>query len=138
MTTTTAPTGRLAAIPATSLLRFALRADGGPTFLNGAAYLALSGVLDSALGLSATYLQLTGILLMVYGAAVWFCGGRESFMRPGALAAATINTVWAVQVAALLLTGVHEPTTAGTVWLIAQATLVADLALLQVYAARRA
>ena len=138
MTTTTAPTGRLAAIPATALLRFALRLDGGPTFLNGAAYLALSGVLDSALGLSATYLQLTGVLLMAYGSAVWFAGGRDALMRPAALAAATVNTLWAIQVAALLLTGIHEPTTAGTIWLIAQATLVTDFALLQAYASKRA
>jgi hypothetical protein len=50
---------------------------------------------------------------------------------------AAANTAWVLASTVVLVSGVLDPTTAGTVWLVAQALLVLDFALLQLHAARR-
>lgn len=131
-------TNRLDAVAPETLLRFSLKLDAIPTALNGLAYIVLAGVLDSALGLPGAYLLAVGAAIFAYGCGIWFVATRPAVPRAGAWAAVELNAAFVLGSLATLVFGVFDTTTAGTVWLLAQAALVADLALLQWYALRRA
>jgi hypothetical protein len=110
-------------------IRTALRLDAVATGANGLAYLAAAGLLDGALGLPASFLRAVGAFLVVFAAAVWATSARPSRVAVGAVVA--INVLWAIDSLALAAFGWLSPTTAGTVWVVAQALTVAGFAALQ-------
>ncbi|MDB1088128.1 hypothetical protein PJ985_11190 [Streptomyces sp. ACA25] len=117
-------------------LRRWLALDAVVTGVNGLAYLALSGPLSRFLGLDSTLLLALGALLLLYGAAV---GAQARPQRPRpfwSLCIVEANLGWVVlSIAALALW--LEPSTAGAVWIVLQAAVVATFAAAQ-YAALRA
>lgn len=139
--TTSSTTGNssteLNAVRDVSLLRNALKLDGIATTPTGILLLALSGMLDSALGLPATLLAIVGGFCVVYGAAVFLLGTRPRPARPAALVVIAINLVWVLDSALLLSAGWFEVTTLGVVVVCGLAVAVGGLAALQAYALRR-
>ncbi|MGW0348282.1 hypothetical protein ACWDX8_16935 [Streptomyces anthocyanicus] len=125
-------THQLAALARTAeprlMLRRFLALDAAVTGANALAYLALSGPLGRCLG-SGLLLAL-GAFLAVYAGCVGLLAARS---RPPALAVRAVveaNLAWAaVSFAALALW--LTPTTAGAVWTVLQALVVAAFALLQ-------
>jgi hypothetical protein len=119
-----------------ALLRRALQLDAIVSGANGAVYLALGGVLDSALGVPASLLWPLGALLIVYAGFVWYAASSQR--RAAAWAVIATNVGWAAASLAVLAAGWLSPTTAGGVWIALQALVVAALAGVQLYALRRA
>ena len=123
--------------PRRTLLRTALRLDAGVTALNGAAYLALAGPLHDLLGFSEGLLRGAGAFLLVYAAAVTVLAAAQRPARGAVLAVIAGNLVWAVDSVVAAGAGWGDPTTAGTVWLILQALVVAGFAALQLAGLKR-
>jgi len=119
------------------LLRTALKLDAVVTGANGAAYLAAAAPLSDLLGLSETLLRATGAFLLVYAAVVWIVGSRRQIPRGPVLAIVAANVLWAVDSVVLAIAGWGDPTTAGTVWILMQAAVVAAFAELQLAGLRR-
>jgi hypothetical protein len=112
-------------------LRTALKLDALVTGANGAAYLIAAGPLEDLLGLSPALLRGTGAFLLLYSAAVWTVASRPQVSPSAALVVIALNVLWAADSIAFLATGVSDPTTAGAVWIVMQAVVVAGFAALQ-------
>jgi hypothetical protein len=138
MTTSTAA-GNAARTPtrSDSLLRTALRLDAAVTGLNGAAYLAAAPLLDDVLGLSPALLRGTGVFLLLYAVAVWLVGAGRRISGGAVEAVIGLNVLWAAGSVVAVVTGFGSPTTAGAVWLVLQAGVVAGFAALQLAGLRR-
>ncbi|MFD9303787.1 hypothetical protein ACFWCB_14260 [Streptomyces sp. NPDC060048] len=129
----------LTAVARTAVPRAALRrvlaVDAVVTAGNGLAYAAFSAPLGRLLGVGQGLLLELGLLLVLYGAGV---GRLASRRQPAAFPVKLVieaNYAWA----ALSLVAVvvwFTPTTAGAVWIPAQALVVASFALLQQLALR--
>jgi hypothetical protein len=129
MTTTQLAALARTAEPAAMLRRF-LALDAVVTGGNAVAYLALSGPLGRFLGAGSGTLLALGAFLAVYAAAVALLAARRHPPALGVRAVVEANLAWAaVSIAALALW--LEPTTAGAVWTVLQALVVAGFALLQ-------
>ena len=138
MTTSTAAANAARTPPRPDrLLRLALRLDAVVTGANGAAYLAAAPLLDDLLGLSPGLLRGVGAFLLVYAAAVWFVATRVRPSTPAVEAVVVLNALWAVGSVVVVLTDRFTPTTAGAVWLVLQALVVAAFAALQLAGLRR-
>jgi hypothetical protein len=123
-----------ARLPGGALLPAALKLDAVVTAANGAAYLVAAGPLSDLLGLSEGVLRGAGAFLVVFAACVWAsaaAGGR------GARAIVAANVAWALASVACAVAAVGSPTTAGTVWIVLQAVVVAGFAELQIAGLRR-
>lgn len=114
--------------PQRSLLRAALTLDAGVTAANGAAYLALAGPLHDLLGLSEGLLRGAGAFLLVYAAAVALLAARPAPARGPVLAVVSGNVAWALGSVVAAGAGLGDPTTAGAVWMVLQALVVAGFA----------
>jgi hypothetical protein len=112
-------------------LRTALKLDAIVTGANGAAYLVAAGPLEDLLGLSPALLRGTGAFLLLFSAAVWTVASRPQVSASAALVVIALNALWAADSIAFLATGVADPTTAGAVWIVMQAVVVAGFAALQ-------
>jgi hypothetical protein len=128
MTDTTASisTGR-------SLLRPALVLDAAVTGLNGVAYLAAAGPLEDLLGLPAAWLRTAGTALVGFAILVALASRRPGAGAVRAIVA--VNAAWAVGSVVFAIAGWGSPETAGTVWIVLQALVVAGFAELQVASA---
>lgn len=126
-TTTTSLTGTR------GLLRTALLLDAGVSGLNGLAYLAAAGPLAGLLGHPAGTLRGVGAFLVVFALAVAYVGTRRPIPPAGAWTVAGANVAWVL--ASLAVAGAAD-TTAGTVWTLLQAVVVAGFAALQTTALR--
>jgi hypothetical protein len=127
-TTLTAP-----AAPGRITIRFALGVDAVLSGANGVAYLALAGPLGDLFGLPADTLRILGALFVVYAGVL-----ALMMRRPGSIGVAAViagNTLWVIASLAAAIAGWQDPTTAGTVWIVLQALLVAGFAELQVASA---
>jgi hypothetical protein len=124
--------------PRRTLLRTALQLDAGVTAANGAAYLALAAPLHDLLGFSQGLLRGAGLFLLVYAAAVALLAAAPRPARGAVLAVVVGNTIWALDSMAAAGAGWGDPTTAGTVWLVLQALVVAGFAALQLAGLKRA
>lgn len=116
----------------------ALRLDAVVTAANGAAYLAAAGPLSDLLGLDATLLRVVGAGLLAFAAVVWLAASARRMSRPAPATIIALNAAWAVGSIAAVLADLGTPTTAGAVWMIAQALVVAGFAELQLTGLRRA
>jgi hypothetical protein len=119
------------------LLRAALKLDAVVTGANGAAYLAAAGPLGDLLGLSDALLRGTGAFLLAYAALVWLTGTRRTIPRAPVVAIVAGNAAWAAGSIVAAIAGLGDPTTAGTVWIVLQAIVVAGFAELQLTGLRR-
>jgi hypothetical protein len=119
------------------LLRPALKLDAVVTGANGAAYLAAAGPIGDLLGLSAPLLRGVGAFLLAYAALVWLTGARRAIPRAPVLAIVAGNAAWAAGSIVAAIAGWGDPTTAGTVWIVMQAIVVAGFAELQLTGLRR-
>jgi hypothetical protein len=127
-TTLTAP-----AAPGRITIRFALGVDAVLSGANGVAYLALAGPLGELFGLPADTLRILGALFVVYAGVLALL-----MRRPGSIGVAAViagNALWVIASLAAAIAGWQDPTTAGTVWIVLQALLVAGFAELQVASA---
>ncbi|MGY0070926.1 hypothetical protein ACWZEH_29950 [Streptomyces sp. QTS137] len=113
-----------------SVLRRLLVLDAAVTGVNALAYLALPGPLGRLLGVGSGLLAGLGAFLAVYAAGVGLLASRPHPPALGVRAVVEINLVWAVVSCAALLLWL-EPSTAGAVWTVLQALVVAGFALLQ-------
>ncbi|MFD7026781.1 hypothetical protein ACFWAR_01950 [Streptomyces sp. NPDC059917] len=115
--------------PLTPLRRY-LALDAVVTGSNGLAYALLAGPLARLLGVERTPLLVLGVLLAGYGAAVGLLAARARPAPALVMAVIEINCAWVV-LSLLSLALWWEPTVAGTVWIPAQAAVVAAFAFLQ-------
>ena len=120
------------AAPRRDLLRTALQLDSIVTGANGAAYLALAGPIGDLLGLEPSLLRGVGAFLLVFAVAVGLARSRAAVA-----AIATANVAWAAGSVVAAIAGWGTPSTAGTVWIVAQALVVAGFAELQLTGLRR-
>jgi hypothetical protein len=70
-----------------------LKLDAVVTGVNGLAYLALAGVLDSLFGYPMGIQYEVGAFLLVYGAVVLFTATRPIVSRPAVLTLIVINVL---------------------------------------------
>ncbi|SEG91111.1 hypothetical protein SAMN04489712_12839 [Thermomonospora echinospora] len=119
------------------LLRAALRIDAVITGVNGLAYLALAGPLESLLGLPTGPGRAIGALLLVYAVAVWAVSMPDRIGRGAAMAVVEANLLWTVLSIVAVATGRPELNVAGGVWAVLQALVVAGFAALQYTALRQ-
>jgi hypothetical protein len=126
MTELTLPAGR-------SLLKPALLLDAAVTGVNGVAYLAAAGPLEDLLGLPASWLRVAGVVLVAFAAFVALVSRKPSAGAVGAIVA--VNVACAVASVVFAIAGWGSPETAGTVWIVLQALVVAGFAELQVASA---
>jgi hypothetical protein len=120
--------------PRVALRRF-LALDAVVTGANGLAYAGLSGPIGRLLGVGSGVVFELGLLLAVYAAGVGLLASRrEPAAFPVKLVIET-NLVWAV-LSIVSVAVWFEPTTAGLVWIPAQAATVLGFAVLQQLALR--
>jgi hypothetical protein len=113
-----------------SMLRRFLALDAAVTGANALAYLAFSGPLGRFLGVDAALLLALGAFLTAYAAGVGLLAARRQPPALGVRAVVEANLAWtAVSLAALALW--LTPSTAGAVWTVLQALVVAGFAVLQ-------
>jgi len=127
-TTLTAP-----AAPGRITIRFALGVDAVLSGANGVAYLAAAGPLEDLLGLPAAWLRGAGAVLLAFAAVVALVSRRPGAGAVRAIVA--VNVLWAAGSIVFALAGWGSPETAGTVWIVLQALVVAGFAELQVASA---
>ena len=126
MTELTLPSGR-------SLLRPALILDAAVTGVNGVAYLAAAGPLEDLLGLPAAWLRGAGAVLLAFAVLVALVSRSPAAGPVRAIVA--VNVLWVIGSVVLAIAGWGSPETAGTVWILLQALVVAGFAELQVASA---
>jgi hypothetical protein len=112
-------------------LRQVVGFDAALCAVNGLAYLAGAAALDSVLGLPATFLRWVGVFLVAYAALVAVVATRATIPRLGVRAVVEGNAAWVVASVVLAVSQWSSPTAAGTVWIVAQAVVVAVLAVVQ-------
>lgn len=138
MTTTTAP-GYLSTLLASGdkLLRTSLRLDAVITGANGIAYLALSGPLESLLGLDRGLGLAIGVFLTLYGLGVAVIGSTKSINPVAARAVIGLNAAWVLVSLAALAEGALDLNLVGSVWTVMQAATVGGFAALQYLGLRK-
>ncbi|MCM1967173.1 hypothetical protein [Streptomyces sp. G1] len=122
------------AVPETALRRV-LALDAVVSAGNGLAYVAFSAPLGRLLGLGQGLLLGFGAFMLLYGAGVGLLASRR---QPPAFPVRLViegNYAWAA-LSLVALVVWFEPTTAGAVWIAAQALVVASFAVLQQLALR--
>lgn len=121
----------ITSLPREAQLRLALKLDAVVTGANGAAYLALAGPLEDLLGVDAALLRGIGAFLLAFAAFVAVVATRPDVPRAGVTAVIEGNVLWVIASLAFAVAGVSSPDTAGTVWTVMQAAVVAGFAGLQ-------
>jgi hypothetical protein len=117
-------------------LRRVLALDAVVTAGNGLIYLLAAGPVGRLLGVPSELLIGLGAFLTLYGLAVGYLALRPVPPGSGVRAVIAANVAWVVASLGALLFWL-DPTVAGTVWIPAQALVVAAFAALQAMALRR-
>ncbi|CAL9313465.1 MULTISPECIES: hypothetical protein [unclassified Streptomyces] len=120
-----------------AMLRRFLALDALVTGANGLAYVAASGPLGRLLGVDAALLFGLGVFLVAFAAAVGALASRQRPAPAAVTAVVDANVAWAV-LSVVALVAWLEPSTAGAVWVPAQALTVGGFAALQWTALRAA
>ncbi|TDD98888.1 hypothetical protein [Jiangella asiatica] len=136
-TNTVARTASVARVRETPLLRWVLELDGVGTGLNGLAYLVAAGWIGDRLGLPTALLYPAGAFLVLAGAVLVALSTRRVVPVAWLWGVVAINAVWVVDSVVVAAAGWFDLTTAGTVWVLAQAALVAGFAVVETVAIRR-
>jgi hypothetical protein len=116
---------------------FSLKLDAIVSGANGAAYLVAANPIGDLLGLSPSLLRGIGAFFVVFAAAVWLAAARRADDALVVTGIAAANVAWALGSLAAAVAGWGTPTTVGTVWIVAQALVVAGFAELQLLGLRR-
>ncbi|MCX6398669.1 MAG: hypothetical protein NTX33_01895 [Propionibacteriales bacterium] len=132
MTTTTAP---LATATSTTTGRFWFAADSVVSGVNGLAYLALAGPIADLLGADAATYRWLGLFMLGYATVVGLYA-RSSMSARAGWAIVLGNAVWVIASLEVAATGMFGLDGPGRAWAVAQALVVADLALMQARALR--
>ncbi|MDQ3735709.1 MAG: hypothetical protein M3400_17230 [Actinomycetota bacterium] len=130
---TLAPTSAPSAV---RRLRQFLDLDAVVTGVNGLAYVLLAGPLETLLGAPADLLRLIGAFLIAYGIAVGIAARRATPARAAARTIIVANLVWVAASLSVLAVGALSPTLIGSLWIAAQALVVAGFAAAQGWALR--
>ncbi len=127
----------LATTPATApRLRLWFAADAAVSGANAVLYLVAAGPIADLLGGDATAYRVLGGFLAVFAAGVALYARGP--LRPAAgWTVVGANAVWVAASLDVALTGALGLDTAGRVWAVAQALVVAELALMQARGLRR-
>lgn len=120
------------------LLRRAIQADALLCAAVGLAFAAAAAPLGALLGIPSLYLLVLGFILLPYAAFLGYTATRERISRRAAWSIIAINALWALDSLILLATGLLPLTTAGWWFVLIQAGIVADFAIVQAIAIRRA
>ena len=119
-------------------LRLALRLDAAASGAMGVLLAAGGALLDDPLGIPAAVLVPVGGFLVVYAAGLWLLGSRPRLGRPAVQVVVAGNLLWVAASVVAAIAGWWSPTTAGTVFVLAQAAAVVVLTELQLTGLRRA
>jgi hypothetical protein len=120
------------------LLRLALELDAVVTGANGLAYVAAAGPIGDLLDMSPGLLRGIGAFLLVFAAGVLAVSRRDPIPAGAVRAVVGLNALWAIGSLVAAIAGWGTPSTAGVVWIVIQAVVVAGFAELQLFALRRA
>ncbi|MFD0365771.1 hypothetical protein ACFQZZ_30410 [Nocardia sp. GCM10030253] len=123
--------------PGPKLLRTSLRLDAVITGVNGLAYLALSGPLETLLGLDTRIGIPIGIFLTLYGIAVALIGVSTTINTNLVRTVIAANTAWTVISVVALIEGALDLSLIGGIWTVMQAITVGGFAALQYLGLRR-
>jgi hypothetical protein len=118
-------------------LETVLRLDALTCFGSGVASIALGPMLSGTLGLSPGLLSGSGIALLAVGAFILFAAAKTPGLRWPVWAVVLGNAGWVLASVLLLVSGVEQPTSFGTAYVIAQAVVVAILAELEYVGLRK-
>jgi hypothetical protein len=135
MTTLSTPRTTSRSTTATTRPRLWFAADAAITGVNALAYLVAAGPLADLLGGEAGTYRGVGLFLAAYAVAVGLYARSSMPARVG-WGVVVGNLVWVVASLEVALTGAFGLEPAGRWWVVAQAVVVADLALLQARALR--
>ncbi|MFG1794083.1 hypothetical protein [Nocardia sp. NPDC049149] len=124
--------------PGPALLRMSLRIDAVVTGVNGLAYLALSGPLESLLGLDSRIGIPIGVFLTLYGLGVAFISAPATINTAMVRVVIAGNAAWSVVSLAALVEGALDLNLVGGIWTVMQAATVGGFAALQYLGLRRA
>ena len=131
-------TARVAVRPARrSLLHTALVLDAVVTGANGLAYLVAAGPLGDLFDLSTGLLRAVGAVLLAFAVLVALTARRDDPPAPAVRAIIAVNGAWVAAGLVTAAAGWGSPSTVGTVWVVAQALVVAAFAELQLVGLRR-
>ncbi len=122
---------RLSNMPAEALLSTVLKIDAAVTGVNGLAYLVAADLLEAPLGLSPALLRPLGASLLVFAGMVRHVATRRPIRPKSVGLVIAVNVLWVVDTLAAVAAGWLTPTTAGALWAVAQAAVVAGFAALQ-------
>ncbi len=120
------------------LLRRSLTADAVVVALSGLVLALGAGELADPLGLSVSFLRVTGICLFPYAGVLAFIATRSTITRSAAWTIVGLNVVWTFASILLLFTGWVDPTGWGTAFVVIQAFLVLAFADIEYLGLRRA
>jgi len=118
-------------------LRNVLLLDAVLTGVNGLAYVAAAAALGTLLGPPTAVIVGLGVFMLAYAAAAAWLGTRRPVSRLAVGLIADGNIVWTVASVWVAAFGWLGLTTAGTVWTLMQAALVAGFSALQLAALRK-
>lgn len=121
--------------PGDALLRLSLRLDAVVTGINGLAYLALSGPIESLLGLDRGIGTAIGVFLLAYAVAVAVVAAPSRISGGASVGVIAVNLAWVV--ASVIAAGGLGLTAVGVVWALLQALVVGAFAALQYLGLRR-
>lgn len=114
---------------------FWFAADAAITGVNALAYLVAAGPLADLLGGEPSTYRAVGVFLVAYATIVGLYA-RSAMSRRTGWAIVVGNLVWVLASLEVAATGAFGLDTAGRVWVVLQAVVVADLALMQARALR--
>ncbi|WP_040833447.1 hypothetical protein [Nocardia brevicatena] len=123
--------------PGDALLRLSLRVDAVVTGVNGLAYLALSGPIESLLGLDRGIGIAIGVFLLAYAVAVAVVAAPSRISGGASAGVIAVNAAWVVG-SVIATAGGLGLTAVGVVWAVLQALVVGVFATLQYLGLRRA
>jgi hypothetical protein len=118
-------------------LRYVLLADAILSGATGLLQVLFSGWLGALLELPVALLLWTGVVLVIYAAAVAYLAFHENLSRPMVWTVVAVNLLWAVDCVAILALGWVDPNMLGTGWILMQVAVVVIFAELQYIALRR-
>ncbi|PSK97274.1 hypothetical protein CLV30_12373 [Haloactinopolyspora alba] len=120
------------------LLRWALITDGAVSAVNGLAYVAAANAVGDLLELPVSLLVPAGVFLVVYGLVLIAMARRPRLARRAVAGVVVLNALWVVDSLVVASGAWFDPGTAGVVWLLMQAAVVAAFAVVQAVGMRRA
>lgn len=119
-------------------LRKVLIADTATSTISALSLVVASGLVASLTGLSQTLLFWIGVGLVPWAAFLAYVTSREELSRMILFDVVLVNSLWVAASIVLLFSGLIAPNLFGTVFIVAQASLVAVFALLQAQGLRAA